>query len=192
MGVSFKEIRKVTALGALCTSLTLLAACSSGSDDDDNVDTGTANDPVSEPANEGETQTPVAGDSALGSELISSWVACSDGPGLRVEFVFDGTNFTNNVGVGSCDGFVSADQVLPNAGPYEIIGTTTTETGLTAFIMELTTTTIAGSMVFDSLVETRTRLAFVSDSAELFFSSDAREGEELPTALNLDIPYVRF
>ena len=184
MGVSFKEIRKVTALGALCTSLTLLAACSSGSDDDDNVGTGTVNNPVGEPANEGET--------ALGSELISSWVACTDGPGVRVEFVFDGTNFSNGVGGGSCNGFTSADQVLTNAGPYEITGTTTTETGLTAFIMEMTTTTIAGSMVFDSLVETRTRLAYVSDSNELFFSSDAFEGDELPTALNLNTPYVRF
>ena len=191
MGISFKEIRKVSALGALCTSLTLLAACS-GSDDDDNVDTSAVNDPVSEPANEGEMQPPVVSETVLGAELIDSWVRCNDGPGLRVEFEFDGTNFSNSVGSGSCDGFVSADQVLTNAGPYEITGTTTSETGLTTFIMELTTTTIAGSPVFDSLIETRTRLAFVSDSNELFFSDDALEGQELPTALELNIPYVRF
>ena len=192
MGISFTEIRKVTALGALCTSLTLLTACSSGSDNDDTGNTTAVNDPVSAPANEGETQSPAGSETLLGAELIDSWVRCNDGPGLRVEFEFDGTNFSNSVGSGSCDGFASADQVLTNAGTYEITGTTTSETGLTTLIMELTTTTIAGSPVFDSLIETRTRLAFVSDSDELFFSDDAFEGEELPTALELNIPYVRF
>ena len=190
MNISFTGIRKVAVLGALCTSLTLLAACSSD-DDGDSGDTSPADDSVIAPSNEGETETPMVSESALGAELIDTWVLCSDGPGLRVEFEFDGANYSNSVGAGSCAGFESADQVLTNAGPYEITGTTTSETGLTVLTMDLTTMTINGDAIFESLIETRSRLAFVSGSDELFFSNDSREGQEPPTALNLNSPYVR-
>lgn len=184
MIIASKKIRKISALGVLCTSLTLLAACSSGSDSNNDSGVSPDND-AGTPAVEGNAEAPE-------SALLGSWVLCNEVGGLRVEYEFTATMYSNSVGAGTCAGFASADQVSVNAGPYEITGTTTSDSGLTASTMELTTETIQGSPVFESLIETRFRLAFTGTPNELVFSSDTREGEERSLTLDLSSPYVRF
>lgn len=184
MTIVFTQIRKARALGVLFTSLTFLAACGSGSDS--NNDGG-----IASVSNE-ESLAPAINPTGPEAELLGGWVVCNETGGLRFEYEFDATSYSNSVGAGSCAGFDSADQVLVNAGSYEITGTTLSDSGLTALTMELTTLTINGSPVFESLIETRFRLAYTGTQDQLVFSSDTFEGQDRSLTLDLDLPYVRF
>lgn len=178
------RIRKVSTPIALCTSLLFIAACSSGSSDSNN-------DPDVNLDDETDVQIPVDDADTTATDIIGTWVVCNDVGGLRSEYQFTADTYTNRVGSGSCAGFESADSVLENAGPYEITGTTTSDSGLEAYTMELTTETINGSPVFASLIETRYRLAYTGTADQLFFSNDTRDGQDMSLTLDLNIPYVR-
>lgn len=173
MSTVLTRMRKAGVAGSLCTSLLLMAACSSGSSDDNKVQT---------PANDSE---------GTASAVIGTWVVCNEAGGLRSEYTFASDTYVNLVGAGSCAGFEFADAVLENAGPYEITGTTMSDSGLEAYTMELVTKTINGSPVFADLIETRYRLVYTGTADQLFFSDDTRDGQEISLTLDLDIPYVR-
>lgn len=173
MSTVSRRVRSSSLSGALCASLLLLAACSSGGSDNNT------------------TQIPADDTDVTLSAVAGTWVVCNEAGGLRSEYVFASDTYINRVGAGSCAGFASSDGFLENAGPYEITGTTMSDSGLEAYTMELVTETINGSPVFASLIETRYRLAYTGTADQLFFSDDTRDGQELSLTLNLNIPYVR-
>lgn len=181
---------KSIALSAFFISTALLASCSSGGsssseeDNDLNNDIADTEQPTTEqPPAENNT----GGDS---SDVIGLWTLCNDQGGLRSDFEFAESTYINRVGVGTCNSFDSDDAVLENAGPYSIIGTTTSDSGLESLVMELTTETLNGFPVFESLIESRRRLVFTGTDDELLFSNDALEGQELNLELII-VPFVR-
>ncbi|MFK8082250.1 MAG: hypothetical protein AB8B97_18335 [Granulosicoccus sp.] len=197
MSTALTQIRKATALGALLTSLTLLAACSSGSDNNSNDDTGTNTGDNTTPVNDTTPDTdplnPNNTSSVPGTEgVVGNWTACNDVGGLRLEYTFTDTMYEYRFGVGTCAGFESAEDALESGGSYSITGTTMSDSGLTAFTMELTQETLEGFPVFESAMITQYVLAYTGTPNELVFSGFTNEGEDRSLTLNFDTPYVRF
>ena len=162
----------------------LLAACSSGSgDNNDEADINLDDD--------AEVQAPVNISDGAASDVVGTWVVCNEAGGLRSEYIFADDTYANRVGSGSCAGFESADGVLENAGPYAITGTTTSDSGLETYTMELTTETVNGFPVFEDLIEKRYRLAYTGTADQLVFSNDTRDGQDISLTLDFNIKYVR-
>jgi len=169
-------LTKAISVSATTLVVVVLSACSSGGDSGSDNGSGSNIDAGQQAAN-----TPLQGD----------WELCSEVGGLRVEYSFTATTFTNSVGGGNCSGFSDADGVLTTSGPYEISGTTTADSGVEANVMELTTQTFNGAQVLESVSVTRTRLAHIDETGQLFFSDDASAGQELSLTINFSSPYVR-
>ncbi len=183
MSTVLTRMRRVSASGALCTSLLLLAACSSGSSDNTVVADNNLDD-------ETEVQAPANNSDGTAGDVVGTWVVCNDAGGLRFEYIFSNDTYINRVGSGNCAGFDS-DGPLENAGSYAITGTTTSDSGLEAYTMELTTETIEGFPVFQDLIEKRYRLAYTGTADQLVFSNDTRDGEEVSLTLNFDTTFIR-
>lgn len=171
------------------TALTLLTGCSSG---------GSSNDATVTPVeNTGGTGAPVndasevvGNTSGPESELVGSWQRCNDAGGLRVQYVFTATTYTYTVGTGTCAGF--SDGGLVAAGIYTITGTELSDSGLTAYSMELDQQTLDGTTLPEIYRETQYRLVYTGVENQLSVSSVSYEGDELSLTLDLQSPYVRF
>lgn len=181
-----KSLKKYT----LIASAALLTACGSGGGSSNDVGSNLNDVNISTVADQ---QVSENNSGASNGNLAGSfWVACNDAGGLRSDYEFTGSTYINRVGSGNCNGFEPGFDPLTNAGPYSITGTAMSSSGLTAFVMELTTETINGFPVFQSLLETRRRLVYTGTEGEIVFSnSDARDGQELDLELNFSIPFSR-
>lgn len=192
MSIEFTRMRTAIALGAFYTGLALLTACSSGSDSNDDAASGTNNAGGTEANDSAAAQSPADNANQLGAEVVGTWVLCVEAGGLRSEYEFTATTYTNKVGGGNCAGFLSEDQILVNAGPYSITGTATSDSGLTSYNMELSTETVSGEATFESIRATRYRLAYTGTPNQIAFSSDSSGDQERSLTLDLERPYVRM
>lgn len=167
-------------------SITLLAACGSGSSSDLEP---AANVLTNAPAGVTDPTDPAATTGGIGSELVGTWSACSDAGGLRSDYTFTNTTYSNTVGTGSCAGFDGISTVA--AGTYFIAGSALSDTGLDSLELDLMQDSLNDFSLSESLRQTLHHLVYTGMVGQIFFSTFSLSAEGRSLELNLNLPYVK-
>jgi len=182
MAVNKNTVKRTSSTLVTIASITLLVACSSGSSSDPETDANTnaLTNPIVDMADS---------TGGVGSELVGTWTACNEAGGLRFDYTFTNTTYTNIVGTGTCAGFDGAQ--ITSGGTYSIAGTALSDTGLDSLELDLMQDSLDGFPLSESLRQTRYYLAYTGMAGQLFLSTSSFDEEDRSLELNFNLPFVR-
>jgi len=187
-------------LGVVLASCILLAGCGSSNSSTPEAGANTQTNTTAENSdrtntsastNSTDTTTSTGTTGALGSELVGTWLACSEVSQLRLEYVFTGTTYTDSTGIGTCAGFDDGEATLVTTGSYSIVGPTVSDTGLDSLKIDLKQETINGAALSDELSQTLYHIVYTGMENQIFFSPFSLEEENRSLEINFSLPYVK-
>jgi len=180
----------------LCLAGVLASGCSSGGDGD--APAGVTQTPADDPVPGAPGGAP--GDVPIEGSLAGAWDGCT-GAGLRSTYVFTADRFDQYLAffdAADCTGtprreggLVESDEVY-TSGTHVLGSAATSEEGLSIRNIDLTTDTVLGNEIFESIRVTEYDILYTGTPDQLVFGvSPGDEAADRPTALDFDMPYIR-